>query len=100
MPHRNHNDRNELERSLIKITGDAGDEKQKHVLLAGDFNCPDWNNGTVRAGTPERYVQQYHLYTLPDKVHEEPTSEENILDFLFRVKPNPQQKLQVNARYI
>ena len=44
MPHRNINDLNELQTSLDTITM----ENDKHIILAGDFNCPDidWTNMT------------------------------------------------------
>ena len=83
MPHRNHNDMNELERSLIKITGD---ERQKHVLLAGRFQLPDvnWNTGAVKAGAPERSVQQalVDITSAAHLTHEEPTREQNISDLV------------------
>ena len=39
MPHRNTSDVSELRRSLELVTAN----KEKHIVIAGDFNCPDIN---------------------------------------------------------
>ena len=57
MPHRNKNDINNLDSSLKKL---SESNKSKHILLAGDFNCPDidWNTLTVPPNAPDREIQQ------------------------------------------
>ena len=61
MPHRNKEDLINLDRSLKKL---SNSNKSKHIILAGDFNCPDinWENLTVRSNAPDREVQQALIY--------------------------------------
>ena len=56
MPHRNKEDLINLDCSLKKL---SNSNKSKHILLAGDFNCPDinWENLTVRSNAPDREIQ-------------------------------------------
>ena len=69
------------------------DERQKHVLLAGDFICSDldWSTGAIKAGASERSVQQALVdityATHLSQVHEEPIKEEYILDLVFTSNP-------------
>ena len=53
MPHRNLKDLKNLDSSLNKLSEHS---KSKHILLAGDFNCPDidWDTLTVRPNAPDR----------------------------------------------
>lgn len=90
MPHRNQPDLNALETSLQKITA----SRQRQIILAGDFNCPDvnWNSGAVPPGAPERTVQEslVEITTAAylTQIHEEPTREDNILDLIFTSNPS------------
>ena len=43
MPHRNMNDLNNLNDSLKKELSNSN--KSKHIILAGDFNCPNIDLG-------------------------------------------------------
>ena len=56
MPHRNINDLNKLSESITMVNNG----KPKHIILAGDFNCPDidWSNMTINPKAPEKEVQQ------------------------------------------
>ena len=86
MPHQNLKDLKNLDSSLKKLSEHS---KSKHILLAGDFNCPDidWDTLTVRSNAPDHEIQQ----TLIDisiehglkQVHDQPTRQENILDLVF-----------------
>ena len=51
MPHRNMSDIAEFRRSL-ELDSDG---KEKHIIVAGDFNCPDidWNSLTVKKEAKE-----------------------------------------------
>ena len=69
MPHRNLNDIAKLDESLKQATNH---KKGKHIILAGDFNCPDinWEKMSVNKGAADREVQQAlldlsHHRTLP-----------------------------------
>ena len=90
MPHRNMNDIKNLDSSLKKL---SESNKSKHILLAGDFNCPDidWNTLTVRPNAPDREIQKSlnelsieHGLT---QVHSQPTRQENVLDLVFTDNP-------------
>jgi len=67
MPHRNHKDLAELEKSLAHLS--SNNKNQKHVILAGDFNCPDidWETSAVHANCTDRSIHQklidipYHM---------------------------------------
>ena len=86
MPHRNLEDLNNLNLSLKKLSEKS---KNKRILLAGDFNCPDidWETLSVHPNASDRDVQQ----TLIDisvehgltQVHNQPTRQDNILDLVF-----------------
>ena len=57
MPHWNLNDIARLDKSLKQATNH---KKGKHIILAGDFNCPDisWEKMSVNKGAADRKVQQ------------------------------------------
>ena len=86
MPHRNKEDLINLDRSLKKL---SNSNKSKHILLAGDFNCPDinWENLTVRSNAPDREIQQALIDITTEhrlkQVHNQPTRQDNILDLVF-----------------
>jgi hypothetical protein len=85
MPHRNMNCVEELEKSLNMTV-----QRNKNIMLTGDFNCPDINRETmaVNANASDRAVQtkimdltiQFQL----SQIHETPKRENN----LFRHRPH------------
>ena len=86
MPHRNLKDIIKLNLSLKKL---SGSNKNKHILLAGDFKCQDidWDTLTVWPKAQDREVQQAmidlsieHRLT---QVHNQPTWNENVSDLVF-----------------
>jgi hypothetical protein len=91
MPHRNINIIHKLDESIRHLTSTA---KEKYIILAGDFNCPDidWPNLIVKKGATDRDVQQAlvdlsieHRLT---QVHDQPTRNNNILDLVFTNNPS------------
>ena len=91
MPHRNLNDINRLDDSLRQITQC---KTGKHIILAGDFNCPDfdWENMSVKKGAADREVQQALLDLSIEhgltQVHDQPTRDLNMLDLVFTKNPS------------
>ena len=91
MPHRNMNDIKSLDSSLKKL---SESNKSKHILLAGDFNCPDinWNTLTVRPNAPDREIQKSLIELSIEhgltQVHSQPTRQENVLDLVFTDNPS------------
>ena len=91
MPHRNMNDIKNLDSSLKKL---SESNKSKHILLAGDFNCPDidWNTLTVRPNAPDREIQKSLIELSIEhgltQVHSQPTRQENVLDLVFTDNPS------------
>ena len=91
MPHRNLKDLNNLDQSLKKLSNSS---KNKHILLAGDFNCPDinWENLSVRPNAPDREIQQTLIDITTEhgltQVHNQPTRQDNILDLVFTNNPS------------
>ena len=85
MPHRNMSDLSNLTESLKKLTGN----KPKHLLITGDFNCPDinWKHLSVNPGAPNHDVQQELINLSVDmnlnQIHEYPTRGNNMLDLVF-----------------
>ena len=85
MPHRNITDIHRLEESVQLLQTTNG----KHIILAGDFNCPDinWENMTVKNGAADREVQQALLDLSTEhgltQVHNQPTRDNNMLDLVF-----------------
>jgi hypothetical protein len=90
MPHRNIKDLENLRLSLDKLTNG----KPKHVIIAGDFNCPDidWVNMEIKTGTSDREVQQALLDITSEygltQIHDKPTREGNMLDLVFTNNPS------------
>ena len=66
----------------------------KHIIFAGDFNCPDinWENSTVKKGAADREVQQALLDLSIEhdltQVHDQPTRDSNFLDLVFTNNPS------------
>ena len=89
MPHRDVNSLRKLERSLELVT--EGDNK--HVILCGNFNCPDidWSSHTVNSDGTDGQTHQMLIdiaqrFNL-DQIHEQPTRGENLLDIVFTTFP-------------
>ncbi|XP_071506791.1 uncharacterized protein [Diadema antillarum] len=91
MPHRHLDSIRKLGDSLQKLLSQP---KEKHIVLAGDFNCPDidWEHLTVRKGAPDREVQQALIDIATDygltQIHDQPTRLENILDLVLTNNPS------------
>ena len=91
MPHRNMNDINNLNDSLKKL---SNSKKSKHIILAGDFNCPDiyWENLVVKQGAADREIQQALVELSIEhgltQIHNEPTRYGNMLDLVFTNNPS------------
>ena len=72
----------------------ADSKKIKHIILAGDCNCPDidWENLTVKPGAVDRDVQQAQTDLSIEhgltQIHSEPTRLGNMLDLVFTNKPS------------
>ena len=85
MPHGNINDINKLSESITMVNNG----KPNHIILAGDFNCPeiDWSNMTINSKAPEKEVQQNLIDTSTEfnltQVHDTPTRENNLLDIVL-----------------
>lgn len=85
MPHKNMKDVKELRRSLEM----ASVEKDKHIILAGNFNWPDidWQTSSVKNNAQDREMQQALLDLSIDfnltQIHSERTRENYLLDLLF-----------------
>ena len=90
MPHRNLDDIKNLDESLSKL---SQSKKSKHIILAGDFNCPsiDWDTLTVKPGAPDREVQQALLDVTSQhgltQIHRTQTRQGNVLDLVFTNNP-------------
>ena len=90
MPHRNMSDVAELRRSLDL----AMDIKERHVIVAGDFNCPDidWDSLSLQKEAQDKEVQQALLDLSVDfnltQVQDKPTRENNLLDLTFKTNPS------------
>lgn len=89
MPHRNLTDIENLTSSLEKLNSG----RQKHIILAGDFNCPDidWKNLSVNTDATDKEVQQNLIDTTSEhglnQIHDKPTRDDNILDLVFTNNP-------------
>ena len=96
MPERNQTDLKQLELSLDKLNA----TNDRHILLLGDFNCPDinWSNCTVDAKS-DRAIQQ-NLVDLSanfnfTQVQEKPTRLDNNLDLVFTTNPSLIKKIHL-----
>ena len=90
MPQRNNKDIYELQRSLELVKGD----KDRHIILCGDFNCPniDWSTSTVDQAAPDKAIQQALIdisvtFNLT-QVNQSSTRESNLLDLAFTTNPS------------
>ena len=92
MPKRNMTDLNNLRQSLEL----QNKSKPKHLVLCGDFNCPDidWDKLCLKHSktTQDRNEQQHLIEIMSDfnlsQMHSEPTREENLLDLVFATNPS------------
>nr|KAG5694853.1 hypothetical protein BaRGS_028781 [Batillaria attramentaria] len=91
MPERRQQDLNELHRSLTKLTENG--KKQRDVIIAGDFNCPDinWTTHTSHSYGKDNDVQQSLIDItssfLLTQTHHSPTRGPNTLDLVFTSNP-------------
>ena len=92
MPKRNMTDLNNLRQSLELLNK----SKPKHLVLCGDFNCPDidWDKLCLKnsKSIQDRNEQQYLIEIMSEfnltQVHDQPTREENLLDLVFTTNPS------------
>ena len=90
MPHRNPNDLVQLEASLAQLNG----TRQKHIIVCGDFNCPDidWSKHCTNPVADQWEVQQQLLDLSTShrltQIVEEPTRQGNILDLCLTNNPS------------
>ena len=91
MPHRNMQDALELQKSLNLLTSDGS--KDRNIIIAGDFNCPDinWDDNTIKPNASDGPVQRSIINitseALLTQVHNQPTRLENLLDLTFTSNP-------------
>ena len=91
MPQRNTNCITKLNDSMNKLTEST---KDKQIIIAGDFNCPNinWNTLTVERGAPDRELQHALIDFATEhnltQVHQQPTRDDNILDLVFISNPS------------
>ena len=82
----------ELEKSLTHLS--SGGMKQKHVILAGDFNSPDidWGINSVRANCTDRNIHQKLIDITQEvnltQIHTSTTRENSQLDLVFTSNPS------------
>ena len=92
MAKRNSHELTKLEESLGKLNQNSN--KQKHVILIGDFNCPyiDWESGNVQDGALQPDVHQQLVDLAIDhnltQIVEDATRRENTLDLCFTTNPS------------
>jgi len=91
MPERNTHDLDQLQKSLNMITENG--KKERDIILAGDFNCPDinWNTHNAHSSGKDQDIQQNLIdmtsSSLLSQVHLSPTRGPNILDLVFTTNP-------------
>ena len=74
-----------LNDSLSKIQSN----KEKHIILCGDCNCPhiNWDTHSVPPSFPDREVQEALVDLAADhhltQIHQTPTMGDNLLDLVF-----------------
>ena len=92
MNERNEPDLVQLNESLNRLTD--RNSKQKHIILTGDFNCPDiqWESGCIRGGSTQTAIQKQLIDIATDhsltQVVDLPTRRQNILDLCFTTNPS------------
>ena len=91
MPHQNLTYIHMLDESIQRV---QQSRNGKHIILAGDFNCPDidWENSTVKKCAADREAQQALLDLSIEhgltQVHDQPTRDSNLLDLVFTNNPS------------
>ena len=91
MAERDQHDLNQLQRSLNLLTEDGS--KQREVILAGDFNCPDidWSTHTAHSSGQDNLIQQTLVdissSSLLSQVQHTPTRGKSLLDLVFASNP-------------
>ena len=91
MPHRNMTSVKNLNESVKKITETTSN---KHIIVAGDFNCPNinWDTLSVERGAPDREVQQalidFSIEHGLQQMQRQPTRDNNLLDLIFTTNPS------------
>ena len=90
MPHRNLNNLNELQKSLKNINT----RENRHIILCGDFNCPDinWETLQVPPCSSQRNVQQklteISIINNLTQIHHDTTRYTNTIDVIFTTNPS------------
>ncbi|WAR07916.1 hypothetical protein MAR_017874, partial [Mya arenaria] len=71
IPHRNINDIRKLDESLRQLTTLA---REKHIILAGDFNCPDidWSNMVDNKGISDHAMVVTDINIIPQYIKQKP----------------------------
>ena len=94
-PNREHkNTQNHTLRSIPVVHSYNVDNKDRHVIIAGDFNCPDidWDSLSVQNTAHDNDVQQSLIDLAIDfnltQVHDQTTRESNLLDLVFTTNPS------------
>ena len=89
MPYRNLEHVNQSTDSLAKVNS----KRPKHILLGGDFNCPDinWDRNITTEQCPERNMQESlidiaNTHSL-SQFHRNTTREDRLLDLTFTSNP-------------
>ena len=93
MPKRNTEDLIQLDLSLSKLNQSSN--KHKHIILCGDFNCPDilWASDKLKDDThQQRHIQEQLMDLATDhnltQLVDEPTRYSNVLDLCFTTNPS------------
>ena len=92
MPHRNLLDLDQLEPSLDLLNG----SKPKHLILCGDFNCPDIDWETIKVSkdpsVQDRNIHQRLIDLTSEhkltQIHDQPTRNGKLLDLVFTTNPS------------
>ena len=99
MPHRNIQDLTSLDLSLNAVN----EKGNRHLIVCGDFNCPDieWSSHSIGTGVADKATQetlvdiaQHHSLT---QMQEEPTRQQNILDLTFTNIPSLIKKTALSS---
>ena len=92
MPHRNAPDLDQLDKSILQLTENSREER--HMILAGDFNCPDidWHTHTTHSSGKDKQIQQSLVNITSSshltQLHHSPTRLHHTLDLIFSTIPS------------
>ena len=85
----------ELENQLSEMTDTFRNKSKTTLILGRDFNAGgiDWETGLVPDDPPNRHLKENSLRLFPkhdvlQQMQREPTSGQNLLDFVFCKKPS------------